>query len=221
MRVWYTAAALHSMGTAYRSLPLLLASSSPWRRALCAQVGLPVEARAPLCDEARFLADSPEELALVRARAKAESLAQPDVFVIGADQVCHLAGRVFGKPADRAEHVAQLLALRGRTHRLSDGVVIIGPGGREEFVVHANVTLRADLSDQEIIQYVESGDADGCAGGYRAEGPGAWLVDHIDGDSFTVVGLPLYDVLRALRRLGWQAPPPRHMSASLPHGTPA
>jgi septum formation protein len=99
---------------------------------------------------------------------------------------------------------------------LSDGVVVLAPGGREELVVHADVTLRADLSDEEIDAYVASGDAAGCAGGYRAEGPGALLIDHIDGDSFTVVGLPLYAVLSALRRLGWRPRPARHISTSPP-----
>ncbi len=197
----------------------MLASSSPWRKALCEQVGLAVDARAPQCDEARIVGGAPAALALARARAKAESLRVPHSIVIGADQVCHLGDRVFHKPADREEHRSQLRALRGQTHRLSDGVVILAPHGREEFVVHADVTLRADLTDQELDDYVDSGDALGCAGGYRAEGPGAWLVERIVGDGFTVVGLPLYDVLAALRRLGWQRGGPRHIKAAFLPGS--
>lgn len=206
----------------HSSLPtLILASSSPWRRGLCEQVGLHLEAMAPTCVEEDITAADPVSLALARARAKADSLARPDAIVIGADQVCHLGDRVFHKPVDGTEHRAQLRALRGRTHRLTDGVALVGPGWREEWTVFADVTLRDDLTDAEINAYVDSGDAAGCAGGYRAEGPGAWLVDRIDGDSFTVVGLPIYHVLRALRRRGWPMPSARLISPALPHGSPA
>ena len=209
------------MGSSDSPPTLVLASSSPWRRALCEQVGLSVVAMAPRCDEERITAADPVSLALARARAKAESLAQEGTVVIGADQVCHRGERVFHKPKDHAEHRAQLRELRGRTHRLTDGVVILGPGGADELVVFADVTLRADLTDDEIERYVASGDAEGCAGGYRAEGPGAWLVDRIVGDGFTVVGLPLYEVLRTLRLRGWRRGGSRLMSAALPHGSQA
>lgn len=202
-------------------LRLVLASTSPWRRALCAQVALEVDAIAPQVDEDTILAGDPVALACVRARAKAESVAGPDRLVIGSDQVVHLDGRVYGKPADDAAHLAQLQALRGRTHQLTDGVCIVGPQGRLEFHVDAHVTLRADLSDAELAAYVASGDARGCAGGYRVEGPGAWLVQRIDGDWFTVVGLPMYDVLGALRSLGWRPPAGRHTTGALPHGSSA
>ncbi len=188
---------------------------------MCAQVGLEVEALAPPVDEASILADTPEGLALARARGKAESLVGPDRVVIGSDQVVHLDGVTYGKPRSPEEHRAQLAALRGRTHALTDGVVIVAPHARVAFLVTAYVTLRADVSDAEIAAYVASEDASGCAGGYRVEGPGAWLVDHVDGDWFTVVGLPIYRVLGELRALGWTPAYARLTSATLPNGTSA
>lgn len=203
------------------SLRLVLASTSPWRRALCAQVGLAVEVCAPAVDEDTLHADDPVELACLRARAKADSVAGPGVVVIGSDQVVHLDGRVYGKPRSPSEHLAQLRALRGRVHTLTDGVSVVAPHGRRDFAVHARVALRADLHDAELDAYVASGDATGCAGGYRAEGPGAWLVDHVDGDWFTVVGLPMYRLLGELRSLGWQPTASRHTPDTLPNGSSA
>jgi len=184
-------------------------------------VGLPVEVAAPTVDEASIHDADPVRLAVRRARGKADSVAGPGRLVIGSDQVVHLDGRVFGKPRDAAAHLAQLRALRGRTHQLTDGVAVVGEGTATEFAVHAHVTLRADLGDDELAAYVASGDAAGCAGGYRVEGPGAWLVERIDGDWFTVVGLPVYQTLSALRGQGWRPPLWRHTTPPLPNGQSA
>ena len=207
------------MPTNASGLRLLLASTSPWRRQICAQVGLDLEAVDPRVDEASIVHSDPVVLALTRARAKADSLAAPDCVVIGADQVCHLDGRMYGKPESDEEHRDQLRALRGRTHTLSDGVSVVAPHARFDEVVSVRVTLRADLSDEEIEAYVASGDARGCAGGYRAEGRGAWLIERIDGDAFAVMGLPIYSVLTTLRALGWRCLAPRHTSGGLLPGS--
>lgn len=199
----------------------MLASASPWRREICAQVGLDVEALAPLVDEANIQAATPGALALARARGKADSLAGPDRVVIGCDQVCHLDGVVYGKPENALEHGAQLRALRGRTHELVDGVSVVTPSSRFDDVVTVRVSLRADISDAEIDEYVASGDARGCAGGYRAEGRGAWLIAGVEGDWFSVVGLPIFHVLTTLRALGWRSGASQHRSAALPPGTSA
>lgn len=191
-------------------LPLLLASSSPWRRALFEQAGIAVACAEPRCDEARIVAPSPGALALARARAKADSLAHPAAIVIGADQVCHLGRRVFHKPRDADDHRAQLRALRGRTHTLANGVSVVAPTARVDWITRVRVALRADLGDDEIDDYVASGDARGCAGGYRLEGPGARLVASVRGDAFAVVGLPLLEVVTVLRNLGWRPAPLSH-----------
>ena len=166
-------------------------------------------------DEAGIVASDPAALALARARAKADSLSAADCVVIGADQVCHLDGRVYGKPKSDKEHRDQLRALRGHTHTLSNGVSVVAPHARFDDVVSVRVTLRADITDDEIETYVASGDARGCAGGYRAEGRGAWLIERIDGDGFAVMGLPIYNVLTTLKALGWRCLAPRHTSSGL------
>ncbi|GDX81230.1 Maf-like protein [Deltaproteobacteria bacterium] len=200
-------------------LRLVLASSSPWRREICAQVGLEVEGLDPLVEEASIQAATPNLLALARARAKADSLAGPHRVVIGCDQVCHLDGVVYGKPRNDEEHRAQLRELRGRTHELVDGVSVVAAHARFDEIVTVRVTLRADVSDEEIEDYVASGDARGCAGGYRAEGPGAWLIARVEGDWFSVIGLPIFHVLTTLRALGWRSGASRHRSGALPPGT--
>ena len=202
-------------------LRLLLASTSPWRLAICSQVGLDVCAVAPLVDEATIVNDDPVALACARARAKADSVAAAGCVVIASDQVIHLGNERFGKPASAEAHLAQLQALRGQTHVLTDGVSVVTPTARRDFFVQARVTLRADITDEELSEYVATEDGRKCAGGYRAEGPGAWLIEKIEGDWFTVVGLPVYQVLDALRSLGWRPGADWHIRPSLPHGSPA
>ncbi len=189
---------------------LVLASTSAGRRALFAAAGIEVSAEAPTCDEASINGTNPAETAQARGVAKAESLARPGAIVIGADQVCHLDGRVFSKPRDAADHRIQLRALRGRTHTLSNGVAVVHEGGTESWITDVRVTLRDDLGDDEIDDYVASGEARDCAGGYRVEGLGARLISRVDGDQFAVVGLPLFEVITVLRRLGWRPAPLSH-----------
>ena len=176
---------------------------------------------APMVDESTILDDDPVALACARARAKADSVARADCVVIASDQVIHLGSELFGKPASAAAHLAQLQSLRGRTHVLTDGVSVVTPTARRDFFVQARVTLRGDLSDDELAAYVATEDGRGCAGGYRAEGPGAWLIEKVEGDWFTVVGLPVYQVLDALRSLGWRPEADRHIRRPLSHGSPA
>lgn len=192
---------------------LVLASASTGRRALFTAAGIVVSAEAPQCDESSITGPNPAATARARAVAKAGSLARAGAIVIGADQVCHLDGRIFSKPADAAEHRTQLRALRGRTHTLSNGVAVLHDGGEESWVTDVQVTLRDDLSDEEIDDYVAAGESRDCAGGYRVEAHGARLISRVDGDQFAVVGLPLFEVITVLRRLGWRPAPLSHKPA--------
>ncbi len=151
-------------------------------------------------------APSAAELAVALARAKAAAVAShyPDAWVIGADSVAHLDGVVFGKPATPEAHRERLRALRGRTHELITGWCVVGPEGETSGHAVTPVTVRSTITDAEIDAYVESGDGSGCAGGYTAEGLGAFLFERIEGDWFNVVGLPLYEVLGELHRRGWR-----------------
>ena len=155
-------------------------------------------------DESRILDPDPVRLAHLRAAAKAAAVVVPDAIVIGADQVAHLGPEVFGKPKDPLDHGVRLRQLRGQTHTLTTAVAIAHAGAVRTLACQTRLRFRADVSDAEIDAYVATGEGSGCAGGYAAEGLGAQLIEQIDGDFFNVLGLPLLDVLGALRALGWR-----------------
>jgi septum formation protein len=170
--------------------PLLLVSTSPQRRAILTQLGIPFELAEPLYEEH----DPPDAdpLALVREHAagKARSIGQPDERpVLGVDTAVHLAGRVFGKPAGPEEAEEMLDALGGRTHEVVSGLCVRTPGW--EVVEHevTRVSFRA-LTPRDLAAYVGSGEWEGRAGGYAIQGLGGSLAERIDGDYLNVVGLP-------------------------------
>ncbi|MEN9787605.1 MAG: septum formation protein Maf [Pseudomonadota bacterium] len=187
------------------TLPIVLASTSPWRLAMLRAAGIPCEGVAPRADESTVRDTDPDARARGRAVLKAYGVQRPDAIVIAADQVAHLDGECFGKPRDAADHLARLQSLRGRLHTLSTGVCIRAPGRPDTlFVEHSALLARADLSDAELAAYVASGEGSACAGGYAIEGRGAQLFARVDGDHFNVIGLPLLRVIDSLRALGWR-----------------
>lgn len=185
---------------------IVLASSSRWRRQMLVDAGVECEAVDSGLDESKFSSQRPEDLALILAREKAKRVQalRPDAIVIGADQVAFNEDGSFGKPRDPEDHLKRLLSLRGRTHVLTTGVVLLGPGVDEEVSVNTGIVFRSDLTRSELQAYVNSGEGAGCAGGYQIEGRGAWLIERVEGDWFNVVGLPVLEVVSVLRRLGWQ-----------------
>ncbi len=185
--------------------PLILASTSRWRLELLGAAGLRCEAVAPEVDEASIHGSDPATLAQARALAKARAVAarRPDALVIGADQVAHGFGEVFGKPTDPADHLARLRSLRARTHHLTTGVALVG-GGEEIFAVTSAVRFREDSEDHELTAYVALGEGAGCAGGYMLEARGAWLIEAVDGDWLNGVGLPVMALVGRLRARGWR-----------------
>ena len=196
---------------------IVLASTSLWRQQILVGAGIHVESTAPACDESAICPADPRQRALARAVAKAESVIAQNAIVIGCDQVCHLDGVVYSKPTDTDDHRRQLRALRAQTHTLSNGVSVRGPHLATDWVTDVFVTLRSDVSNEEIDAYIETGDAAGCCGGYRSEGLGATLIERIDGDMNAVVGMPLFELVGVLRKAGWRpayqtntsAPPPK------------
>jgi septum formation protein len=185
---------------------LLLASNSVWRRQMLDDAGLACDSVSPEIDEESIAAAGPVALALARAVAKAEAVAarHPRALVLGADQVAYLGDEVFGKPRDPEDHLRRLRQLRGRAHTLVTGVALRGPGVSVAFQEQTVIHFRSDLQDREIQAYVDSGEGSGCAGGYRVEAQGSWLIDRVEGDWFNVVGLPILGVIGALRALGWE-----------------
>lgn len=185
-------------------IAVVLASTSPARLALLRAAGVVCTGVSPGVDESRIVAPTPAALAVARADAKAHAVHVAGAVVIGADQVAHVDGQPFGKPEDPDDHRARLRQLRGRTHTLSTAVCIRLDTRVERLLSHAHLRFRADLTDAEIDAYVSTGEGSGCAGGYAVEGLGANLIAAIDGDYFSVLGLPLLDVIDTLRALGWR-----------------
>jgi MAF protein len=182
---------------------LVLASTSPARKALLDALGVPYEAIAPGVDEV-VPADTPVERAtamLARRKAAAVAKARPASLVLGADQLVELDGAALGKPADAGVALQQLRSLSGRTHRIITAVCLLGPGVDLEEVDVVGMTL-FPLSEDELRRYVATGEWQGCAGGYRVEGRGQALFQDIQGDRTSVQGLPMLRVVRMLRRAG-------------------
>lgn len=188
--------------------PLVLASKSAARRALLTSAGIPAEIRPADIDEraieAEGATDGPEAVAALLARAKAREVSGqlPGRVVLGADQTLALGSQRFSKPSDISAAAAQLRALRGKTHALHsalavalDGKVIFEHGDT------ARLTMRA-FSDQFLQAYLDAaGDAvTASVGAYQLEGPGIHLFERIEGDYFTILGLPLLPLLQFLRQ---------------------
>jgi septum formation protein len=190
--------------------PLVLASRSPVRRTLLAAAGVPVDAHAADIDERRLEAEAASmpaaEIAALLARAKALSVAKsfPGRLILGADQILTFDGKRFAKPADRAAARAQLRAFAGRTHELHSAVTLV----QDEATLFqhadaARLTMRS-FSDKFLDRYlVAAGDAvTASVGAYQLEGAGIQLFERIEGDYFTILGLPLLPTLDFLRRNG-------------------
>jgi len=169
--------------------------------------GLDVEAEAPGVDEISDDADPVARAqALAARKAGAVRARRPDAVVIGADQVVTDGTEIWGKPVDRADHVRRLSSMRGHHHDLVTGWAIVGPGIERSGHQRTRLWARADVTDDEIARYVDTGEGTGCAGGYAIEGRGVFLFERIEGDWFNIIGLPLLPVLGALRGLGWRFP---------------
>lgn len=184
---------------------LLLASTSPWRRQMLDDVGIAVRGVSPGVDEDCALSDPVERAtALALRKAHAVLSRHPNALVLGADQVVTDGREIWGKPRDQRDHVARLRGMRGGTHQLVTGFAVVREG--MERVGHriTVMSVRADVTNDEIADYVASGEGSGCAGGYAAEARGAFLFDRVDGDWHNVIGLPIFDVIGVLRELGWR-----------------
>ena len=179
--------------------PILLASTSPQRRTILEQLGIPFEVAAPDYVEN----DPPEanavELVREHARGKARSLAAQAGHrpVLGVDTAVSLGGRIYGKPASAEEAERMLEELAGQTHVVVSGLCLLTPGW--EVVEHdsTRVTFRG-LTPRELAHHMSHGEWEGRAGAYAIQGRGAALVEEIEGDYLNVVGLPAALLVRIL-----------------------
>ncbi|MBI5853276.1 MAG: septum formation protein Maf [Planctomycetes bacterium] len=190
--------------------PLILASTSRWRKDLLARLKLPFRCVGSGIDEEKWSEGVryPEQVAIALARAKAVTVLahEQDAVVIGSDQVVALGDRCLGKPATPERAVEQLLELAGRTHRLLTAVAIVRIGGMVEWLDDTVMTMRP-LTRAEAERYVAADSPLDCAGSYRIESLGIALFERIASDDATaIVGLPLLRTSAELRRLGFPIP---------------
>ena len=179
--------------------PLLLASTSPQRRAILQQLGIPFDVAAPRYEED----DPPEadatELVCDHARAKARSVSEEAAGrpVLGVDTTVVLGGRLFAKPADAPAAERMLAVLSGRTHAVVSGLCLWTPEWEVVEAAATLVTFRA-LAAPDVAAYAATGEWEGRAGGYAVQGRGAALVERVEGDYLNVVGLPAALLVRLL-----------------------
>lgn len=187
-------------------LPLVLASTSPFRQSLLAKLGLPFIVAAPEVDETPLPGESARRLVLRLATAKAQALAHryPAHLIIGADQVCVLDGHITGKPHTEENAVKQLMQARGNVISFYTGLALYNSENGElqthcdPFDVHFR-----QLTEQEIRYYVQTEQPLQCAGSFKSEGLGIALFERLEGrDPNALVGLPLMALCDMLRNEG-------------------
>lgn len=190
--------------------PLILASTSPYRRMLLERFGLPFETVRPQVGEEHIAGESPSDRALRLAVAKAEEVASrhPNAVVIGSDQVAAAGHKILDKPGDATTCRAQLATLSGTDARFFTGCAVIGPAGSVR-LTHLDTTtvFFRSLTAKEIDRYVEREKPFDCAGGFKAESLGITLFESIESQDPTgLIGLPLIWLACSLRRAGYSLP---------------
>ncbi len=192
--------------------PLILASSSIYRRDLLARLGLPFEAIAPEVDERSLPNEGVAAMALRLASVKASAIAKthPNVWVIASDQAADLHGEAIGKPGNFDNALLQLQRMRGQTVYFHTAVCLM----RADYSVAMNVATEVrfrDLPDATLINYLETEQPYDCAGSAKCEGMGIALLESIRSDDPTaLIGLPLIALSALLRDVGFEIPPSRN-----------
>jgi septum formation protein len=183
---------------------VILASQSPRRRELLAQIGITHEVRPADVDETVWPGEQPVPHSERLARDKAHTLAllHPEAVVIGSDTIVVIDGDILGKPASRDEAIAMLERLSGREHTVYTSVAVAHEGRTLSGVEAVQVEFRT-LTRAQIEAYVDTGEPMDKAGAYGIQGYGATLVERINGDYFAVMGLPLGRLVGLIRELGY------------------
>ncbi|MBS4191465.1 septum formation inhibitor Maf [Bacillus sp. FJAT-49705] len=186
---------------------LILASSSPRRKELLENLHITFEVSSSDVDENFDPALTPGEIVmeLSSRKARAVSMKHQNSFVIGADTIVVLDEIVLGKPKDRADAYSMIKKLSGKEHSVYTGVSIVAPENEIKFYVKTDVVFW-ELSDEEINAYIDTGEPFDKAGAYGIQGFGSMLVKKIDGDYFSVMGLPISKTVRELRNAGYVMP---------------
>jgi len=186
---------------------LVLASASPRRLALLAQIGVTPDEVAPAeIDEAPRKSELPRDYAARMARTKVATVApaHPGAFVLAADTVVACGRRILPKADDEKTARKCLDLLSGRRHRVYGGFVLHAPDGREVSRLAVTAVVFKSLSSSEIAAYLASEEWQGKAGGYAVQGRAAAFVRRLNGSYSNVVGLPLFETAQALKGMGWR-----------------
>jgi septum formation protein len=194
---------------------IVLASASPRRLELLRSLGLKVRVEPSRYDEPDDPSATPAVLAVRHAAAKARDVQPrfPDDLVVAADTVVDVDGTALGKPRDRADAARMLRTLSGRRHAVHTAYAIAFPGRRDLIEECSTTKVRFyPLGDDEIQEYIATGEPMDKAGAYGIQGRAAALVESIDGDFYTVMGFPLARFVRSLRRLGFALPVAKNSS---------
>jgi septum formation protein len=190
----------------YSGRPVILGSTSRYRKELLSRLQIPFDTAAPNVDETPHPHESPKDLAMRLALAKAHAVAlkNPQAVVIGSDQVADLEGEPLGKPGNHANATLQLQRMRGKTVIFQTALSVVCLTTRFEKTDLAAVKVKfRDLSDSEIESYLLAEEPYDCAGSAKSEGLGIALLDAIDNDDPTaLIGLPLIRTCRMLREAG-------------------
>jgi septum formation protein len=185
---------------------IVLASGSPRRRRLLAEIGVQFEVTSPDVDETRFPDEEPDHYVERLARTKATWAVEPGICSIGADTIVVHRGVVMGKPAHPHEATSMLRRLAGESHTVYTGVAVAWFGDEASALVHSTVVRTvvtfSDLTDQEIAAYVATGEPLDKAGAYALQGLGGVFITAVEGSPSNVVGLPLHALAALLRSAG-------------------
>ncbi len=189
---------------------IILASTSRYRAELLHRLKINFEQHAPVCDETPLPEESPNQLVERLSATKAQSIADkfPEHLVIGSDQVASLDGRIFGKPLDHADAVAQLQALSGEMITFLTGLCLMQKSSQRmlQSIVATNVQFKK-LNNAQIERYLEADKPYDCAASFRSEGYGSTIVENISSDDPTaIIGLPIILVSTYLDQLGHPLP---------------
>ncbi|TAM89615.1 septum formation protein Maf [bacterium] len=191
-----------------RLASVVLASRSPRRIELLRSLGLDVLVRPSSYGEEEVAGLQPRELATYHARRKAQDIAgrldEHAPLVVAADTIVDVDGRLFGKPADESEAAAMLRTLSGRKHRVHTGYCLWDGRARERSGCETTDVTFVTLREEQIQDYIATGEPMDKAGAYGIQGRGALLVDSIDGDFYAVMGLPLATLARECEALGYR-----------------
>lgn len=185
---------------------LVLASTSPFRKAILDKLGYPFDTRAPEVDETRKHSESPEDLVERLAIAKAQAIASQlkEGLVIGSDQVAVIDGEILGKPGTHDKAVQQLEQTSGKRVTFLTGLALINAesGNTQSEVVPFSVVFR-QLTKQQIVNYLNKEQPYNCAGSFKSEGLGIALFERLEGDDpNTLIGLPLIRLIKMLEKEG-------------------